>query len=93
MNAENLIKSGAHFGHPVSKWNPQFKKFILSIKNGVHIINMDMTLEYLDKALLELSKVVEKGGNILFVGLNLKLKMQFNHLLIIVACFILLKDG
>lgn len=68
MNAENLIKSGAHFGHPVSKWNPQFKKFILSIKNGVHIINMDMTLEYLDKALLELSKVVEKGGSILFVG-------------------------
>jgi len=68
LNAENLIKSGAHFGHPVSKWNPQFKKFILSIKNGVHIINMDMTLEYLDKALLELSKVVEKGGNILFVG-------------------------
>jgi len=68
LNAENLIKSGAHFGHPVSKWNPQFKKFILSIKNGVHIINMDMTLEYLDKALLELSKVVEKGGSILFVG-------------------------
>ena len=44
LNAENLIKSGAHFGHPVSKWNPQFKKFILSIKNGVHIINMDMTI-------------------------------------------------
>jgi hypothetical protein len=39
LNQENLIKSGAHFGHPVSKWNPQFKKFILSIRNGVHIIN------------------------------------------------------
>jgi len=68
LNAENLIKSGAHFGHPVSKWNPQFKKFILSIKNGVHIINMDMTVEYLDKALLQLNKIVEGGGNILFVG-------------------------
>ena len=59
MNSESLIKSGAHFGHPVSKWNPQFKKFILSIKNGVHIINMDMTIEYLDKALSELSKLVQ----------------------------------
>ena len=68
MNVENLIKSGAHFGHPVSKWNPQFKKFILSIKNGVHIINMDMTIEYLDKALGQLNKIVEGGGNILFVG-------------------------
>tara|TARA_B100001142_G_scaffold47347_1_gene44071 strand:- start:2291 stop:3154 length:864 start_codon:yes stop_codon:yes gene_type:complete len=68
LNSENLIKSGAHFGHPVSKWNPQFKKFILSIKNGVHIINMDMTIEYLDKALRELNKIVEGGGNILFVG-------------------------
>ena len=68
MNSESLIKSGAHFGHPVSKWNPQFKKFILSIKNGVHIINMDMTIEYLDKALSELSKLVQGGGNILFVG-------------------------
>ena len=68
MNSENLIKSGAHFGHPVSKWNPQFKKFILSIKNGVHIINMDMTVEYLDKALRQLNKIVEGGGSILFVG-------------------------
>lgn len=68
LNVENLIKSGAHFGHPVSKWNPQFKKFILSIKNGVHIINMDMTIEYLDKALGQLNKIVEGGGNILFVG-------------------------
>ena len=68
LNVENLIKSGAHFGHPVSKWNPQFKKFILSIKNGVHIINMNMTIEYLDKALGQLNKIVEGGGNILFVG-------------------------
>ena len=68
LNSENLIKSGAHFGHPISKWNPQFKKFILSIRNGVHIINMDMTIEYLDKALTQLNKIVEGGGNILFVG-------------------------
>ena len=68
MNSESLIKSGAHFGHPASKWNPQFKKFIKKIKNGIHIINVDMTIEYLDKALVELTNIVKGGGNILFVG-------------------------
>ena len=28
INVENLLKSGAHFGHPTSKWNPNFKKYI-----------------------------------------------------------------
>ena len=32
MNIEKLIKSGAHFGHPASKWNPNFKKFIDNIE-------------------------------------------------------------
>ena len=68
MNSESLIKSGAHFGHPASKWNPQFKKFIITIKNGIHIINVDMTIEYLNKALVELTNIVKNGGNILFVG-------------------------
>ena len=68
MNVEELIKVGAHFGHPSSKWNPNFRKFISTIKNGIHIINLEMTLKYIDSALNELSKIVTSGGNILFVG-------------------------
>ena len=68
INIEDLLKSGAHYGHPVSKWNPQFKPFIAAKKNGICIINLKLTLSYLDKAVKELVDISKKGGNILFVG-------------------------
>ena len=68
MNIEKLIDSGAHYGHPVNKWNPKFKPFIAAKKNGIYIIDLELTLKYLDKALKELLKISEQGGNILFIG-------------------------
>jgi len=68
IKIQELIKAGAHFGHPVSKWNPQFNPFIIDKKNGIHIINLRSTLSGINKALKELIKTVENGGNILFVG-------------------------
>ena len=74
INIEKLINSGAHFGHPINKWNPKFKPFIVMKKNGIYIIDMELTLKYLDKALKELLKISEKGGNILFVGTKTQAK-------------------
>tara|TARA_B100000965_G_scaffold271382_1_gene229575 strand:+ start:3636 stop:4394 length:759 start_codon:yes stop_codon:yes gene_type:complete len=68
LNLEKLIKAGAHFGHPVSKWNPKFKKFISTVKNGIHIINLDLTVKHYNNAVNELSKIISSGGNVLFVG-------------------------
>ena len=68
LNINDLIDSGAHYGHPVSKWNPKFKQFIISKKNGIHVIDLKSTLKYLEVAVKELVKISEKGGNILFVG-------------------------
>ena len=68
MDIEKLINAGAHFGHPASKWNPNYKKFISTVKNGIHIINLEITLQKLDEVLKELSKIISSGGNILFVG-------------------------
>jgi len=68
LDIKNLVDSGAHYGHPVSKWNPKFKKFIINKKNGIHIINLKSTLKYLEMAVKELVKISEQGGNILFVG-------------------------
>ena len=65
---EDLLSTGAHFGHVKSKWNPAFKRYILMEKNGVHIINLDETLKNLDKALLFIRKVVKENGEFLFVG-------------------------
>ena len=64
----DLLSTGAHFGHVTSKWNPNFKPFILMEKNGVHIINLDETLRYLDKALGYIQKLAKKKGEFLFVG-------------------------
>ena len=65
---EDLLSTGAHFGHVTSKWNPNFKPFILMEKNGVHIINLDETLLYLDKALGFIQNLAKKKGEFLFVG-------------------------
>ena len=68
LNTENLANVGAHFGHPSSKWHPNFEKFISSKKNGIHIIDLVQTKKYLAKATKELSEVINKGGTVLFVG-------------------------
>jgi len=68
LSTEYLIESGVHFGHPTQKWNPNFKKFIAGQKNGIHIIDVKKTIENLNIASKELSKIVSNGGNILFVG-------------------------
>jgi len=65
---DDLLSTGAHFGHVTSKWNPNFKPFILMEKNGVHIINLDETLLYLDKALGYIQNLAKKKGEFLFVG-------------------------
>ena len=65
---EDLLRTGAHFGHVTRKWNPNFRPFILSEKNGVHIINLDSTIQAIEKAGDFIEKVVKNNGEILFVG-------------------------
>jgi len=65
---EDLLSTGAHFGHVTRKWNPNFRPFILSEKNGVHIINLESTIQAIEKAGDFVEKVVKNNGEILFVG-------------------------
>tara|TARA_B100000029_G_scaffold153250_2_gene148437 strand:- start:6955 stop:7842 length:888 start_codon:yes stop_codon:yes gene_type:complete len=65
---EDLLGTGAHFGHVTRKWNPNFKPYILLEKNGVHIINLESTIEAITKACNFVKEVVGKNGEILFVG-------------------------
>ena len=68
IEIEELLKVGAHFGHPTSKWNPKFSPYIATKKNGVHIIDLNETNRCLNKAVEELTSIVKKNGNVLFVG-------------------------
>ena len=65
---EDLLGTGAHFGHVTRKWNPNFQRYILLEKNGVHIINLEATIEAITKASNFIKNVVSKNGEILFVG-------------------------
>ena len=58
---EDLLVSGAHFGHVTRKWNPNYKPYILMEKNGVHIINLDETIRNLNKALDFISSKAKIG--------------------------------
>ena len=65
---EDLLGSGAHFGHVTRKWNPNFSPYIVSEKNGVHIIDLESTIKAVDEAAAYVKKIVSKDGEILFVG-------------------------
>ena len=65
---EDLLDTGAHFGHVTRKWHPNYKPYILMEKNGVHIINLEDTIASFNKAMEFIKTVVKKNGEILFVG-------------------------
>jgi len=68
INFEDLLSTGAHFGHVTRKWHPSFKPYILMEKNGIHIINLEETVHQFEKAAEFIRSIVDKGGEILFVG-------------------------
>ena len=65
---EDLLDTGAHFGHVTRKWHPNYKPYILMEKNGVHIINLEETLISFNKAINFIESAVKKNGEVLFVG-------------------------
>ena len=74
ITVEELLESGAHFGHPTSRWDPNFLPYIATKKNGIHIINLNETINCIEKVKVELLKLVQSNGNILFVGTKNQVK-------------------
>jgi len=68
LTFEDLLSTGAHFGHLTRKWEPNFQQYILMVKNGIHIINLEETLKELRKAVEYVQSITSEGGDILFVG-------------------------
>src|ERR1700722_13342144 len=64
----DLLKSGAHFGHTTSRWNPKMKPYIFTVRNNIHILDLEKTKDSLLKAAKFAQDVAGKGGTILFVG-------------------------
>lgn len=63
-----LVEAGVHFGHQKSKWNPKMRPYLMGVKHGVHLINLERTAEQIDDAGKFMTDLVKKGKKILFVG-------------------------
>jgi len=68
VTIRQLLDSGVHFGHQTRRWNPKVKRFILTERSGIHIIDLQQSLAYIDKAYEFVKETVAHGGTILFVG-------------------------
>ncbi len=68
VSIQTLMKAGAHFGHQTDKWNPKMGKYIYGERSGLHIINLDQTIDLWKKARKVIVDVCSRGGSVLFVG-------------------------
>ena len=68
ISMKQLLEAGVHFGHQSRKWNPKMKEYIFTARNDIHIINLEMTSEQVDKAYTFVRDVVASGKSVLFVG-------------------------
>ena len=68
VTMKQLLESGVHFGHQTRRWNPKMKRFIFGERSGIYIIDLDQTLELLERAHTFVKNVSERGGTVMFVG-------------------------
>ncbi len=76
LNLKQLLEAGVHFGHQTQRWNPKMKKYIFGERNGIYIINLELTLACLKTALEFIKGVAAKGQKVLFVGTKKQAQAQ-----------------
>jgi small subunit ribosomal protein S2 len=65
---QQLLEAGVHFGHLKKKWNPKMLPYIFAEKNGIHIIDLNKTIDGLDEAATALKSIAKSGKKIMFVA-------------------------
>jgi small subunit ribosomal protein S2 len=68
ISLRQLLECGVHFGHPTRKWNPKMNQFIYTKRNGIHILDLQQTVQFIDDTHAYITSLVDRGGKILFVG-------------------------
>ena len=71
---QEMTQAGVHLGHRTSKLHPQMESFVVGIRNTVHVIDLEKTAIYLEKALSVIKELAKEKKNILFVGTKTPLK-------------------
>ncbi|MBR1983622.1 MAG: 30S ribosomal protein S2 [Clostridia bacterium] len=69
ITMKQLLETGVHFGHQTRRWNPKMKKYIYGERNGIHIVNLEQTVELIENDVYPfVVNEVKKGKSVLFVG-------------------------
>ena len=68
VTVRQLLDAGVHFGHQTRRWNPKMKRFILTDRSGIYIIDLQKSISHIDRAYEFVKDTVAHGGSILFVG-------------------------
>ena len=68
ISIKQLLEAGVHFGHQTSRWNPKMKEYIFGERNGIHIIDLQRTLQLFREAVDFLNDLGTDGKHVLFVG-------------------------
>ena len=68
LTLKDLFDAGLHFGHQTKRWNPKMKPYIFDKRNGIHIIDLQQSVELLDEAAAFVKNVILEGKKILFVA-------------------------
>jgi small subunit ribosomal protein S2 len=63
-----LLEAGVHFGHQTERWNPKMKPYIYSSRNNIHVIDLHLTIPYIEKAYTFVKEAIQDNGTMLFVG-------------------------
>jgi small subunit ribosomal protein S2 len=65
---QQLLEAGVHFGHLKKKWNPKMLPYIFAEKKGIHIIDLNKTVEHLQETAAALKQIAKSGKKIMFVA-------------------------
>ena len=68
ITIKSLLEAGAHFGHQTQRWNPKMLPYIYAARNGIHIINLDITMRLWLRARKYIVDTASRGGSILIVA-------------------------
>src|SRR5438477_2404497 len=68
VTMKQLLESGVHFGNQTRSWNPKMNRYICTERNGIYIIDLQQSLDYIDRAYEFIKETVAHGGTILYVG-------------------------
>ena len=63
-----LLEAGVHFGHQTKRWNPKMKPYIFGSRDDIYIIDLDKTVECMERAYEEIKSIAQNGGTFLYVG-------------------------